>query len=223
MWRKVLKWIRWLIAGIAGLALLITLLLLIFRKDIQNYALSQLDSYLTTKVYVYDIDIAFWKTFPNISIQFDKVLIKDEMIVEGTVPDTMIYAERVFLKLNTSDFWKGDYTVKSIDIDNARLGLRVNKEGKVNYDIIRSDSTSTGEAFRFVLDKVNIQNLDFTYDNYITQQHYQAHAQHLNFFGEFSEKSFDMRTAGDLFVRRIKSKSLLSLQIQMPVLMSFFL
>lgn len=207
MWRKVLKWIRWLIAGIAGLALLITLLLLIFRKDIQNYALSQLDSYLTTKVYVYDIDIAFWKTFPNISIQFDKVLIKDEMIVEGTVPDTMIYAERVFLKLNTSDFWKGDYTVKSIDIDNARLGLRVNKEGKVNYDIIRSDSTSTGEAFRFVLDKVNIQNLDFTYDNYITQQHYQAHAQHLNFFGEFSEKSFDMRTAGDLFVRRIKSKS----------------
>lgn len=208
MIHKVLKIVKWIGLGFASLALVITLLLLIFRKDIQQYALSQLDNFIDTKVYVYDMDVTFWKTFPSISIQFDRVLIKDEMLVEGTIPDTLLYAEQIFLKLNTSDFWKGDYTVKSIDINNARLGLRVNDEGKVNYDVLKKDSTKTNnDAFQFVLDNVNIINLDFTYDNYITDQHYRSNAKQLNLFGSFNEKRFDLRTKADLFVKKIRSKS----------------
>ncbi len=207
MWRKAFKFLKWTCISLAGLMLIITLLLLIYRKDIQQYALSQLDQYLDTKVYVYDMDVTLWSTFPNLSIEFDKVLIKDEMIVEGTLPDTLLYAESLILKLNTSDFWKGDYTVKSVDIENARLGLRVANDGRVNYDILKTDSTKSSESFKFVLDKVNIINLDFTYDNFITGQHYKAQADELNFYGAFSESRFDLRTTGDLFVNRIRSKS----------------
>lgn len=207
MWRKAFKILKWTCISLIGLMLLITLLLLIYRKDIQQYALSQLDQYLDTKVYVYDMDVTFWSTFPNLSIEFDNVLIKDEMIVEGTLPDTLLYAESLILKLNTSDFWKGDYTVKSVDVKNGRLGLRVTADGRVNYNIIKTDSTAGSESFKFVLDKVNIINLDFTYDNFITDQHYKAQAAELNFHGDFSESRFDLRTTADLFVNRIRSKS----------------
>ena len=198
---------KWLGLGLISLAIIITLLLLIFRKDIQQYAISQLDQFLDTKVYVYDMDVSFWKTFPNISIQFDRVLIKDEMIVQGTIPDTLLYAETIQLKLNTSDFWKGDYTVKSIAVNNARIGLRVTADGRVNYNIIKSDTTSNNEAFKFVLEHVKFNQLHFTYDNYITEQHYHTYAEKLNFSGDFSESRFDLKTAGNLFINRIRSKS----------------
>ena len=53
---------------------LATLLLLIFQKKIENYALSQLNSYLKTEVYVYDMDVSIWSSFPKVSIRFERVL-----------------------------------------------------------------------------------------------------------------------------------------------------
>jgi hypothetical protein len=207
MWQKALRILKWTGISLAGLALTITLLLLIFKKDIQQYALRQLDRYLDTPVYVRQMDVTFWKTFPYLSIEFDDVLIRDQFAEEGTRPDTLLYSQKLVLNLNTSDFWKGDYTVKSIDLNHARLGLRVFEDGRVNYQIFKTDSTAQASEFKFVLDKVRATDLDFSYDNRITAQHYSAHAHELNFYGSFTDERFDLKTNGDLLLKRIRSKS----------------
>jgi hypothetical protein len=207
MWHKVFKIVKWISLSVIALAITLTLLLLVFRKDIQRYALQQLDQYLTTKVYVYDMDVKFWATFPQLSIEFKHVLIKDEMIVEGTIPDTLFYAEKLNFRLNTKDFWKGDYTVQSIDIQNSRLGLRIAQDGKVNYSIFKTDTSSAPSSFNFVLEKVAIAGLDFSYDNFITEQHYRTQTKQLDFKGNFSDVNYDLETTGDLFINQIRSKS----------------
>jgi hypothetical protein len=207
MWQKALRILKWTGISLVGLALTITLLLLIFKKDIQDYALRQLDRYLDTPVYVRQMDVTFWKTFPYLSIEFDDVLIRDQYAVDGTRPDTLLYSEKLVLKLNTSDFWKGDYTVKSIDLNRSRLGLRVFEDGRVNYQIFKTDTTAQASEFKFVLDKVRATDLDFSYDNRITSQHYSAKAHELNFFGSFTDERFDLKTSGDLLLKRIRSKS----------------
>lgn len=207
MRQKALRILKWTALSLVGLVLTISLLLLIFKKDIQNYALSQLDRYLDTQVYIRQMDVTFWKTFPYLSIEFDDVLIRDQIPLDGTRPDTLLYAQKLMLKLNTSDFWKGDYTVKSIDLNNSRLGLRVAEDGRVNYNILKTDSTAHSDEFKFVLDNVRATNLNFSYDNYITSQHYAARANALSLYGSFTDERFDLKTTGDLFLKRIRSKS----------------
>ena len=80
---KVVKWV-----SIALLALILTTSLLIyFYKDrIINYAVGEINKFLTAEVKVEKIDLTFWSTFPNVSIDFNKVLINDAFPGEKSSP-----------------------------------------------------------------------------------------------------------------------------------------
>lgn len=125
-----------------GLVLLISLILYMYKDEICNVVIAKANTYLETDVHVSKVDLTFWSTFPNLSVDFNDVFIQDPF-EEATKKDTLFASELVRFKFNPFDIWRENYTVKSVEVSPGTLQLKVNKEGLENYDIFKTQEDST--------------------------------------------------------------------------------
>lgn len=205
-WKKAFKIFKWVAGIVVSLMLLISALILVFKDDIKSYALNEANKYLNKRVHIGYIDVGIWKSFPDLALSFDDVLIhsKFDSIQTG---DTAIYAKRIDLRLNPFDIIGSKFDVHRIDIENAKLNLKILKNGSVNYDFLKPSEDTTVTPFEFNLKKINLKTTDFTYDNQSTQQFYSAYFNTLEFKGSFNEKQFVLGAKTDFHVKTIQSKS----------------
>ncbi|HLV41223.1 MAG TPA: AsmA-like C-terminal region-containing protein [Brumimicrobium sp.] len=206
-WSKLFTVLKWSAGIIAGLMLLLSALLLIFKDDIKSYALSEANKYLNKRVHIGYIDVGIWKTFPDLTLSFDDVLVHSKFDTIQT-SDTAVYAKKIDLRFNLIDFFSKKYDVHRIDIKNAKLNLKILEDGKVNYDFLKPSEDETATPFEFNLKKINLIETDFTYFNESTQQFYAGYFNDVQLQGSFNEKQFVLDAKTDFDVKRIRSKSL---------------
>lgn len=187
-----------------GLCLLITGVLYYFKDDIIKMVVDEVNKNLKTKVAVSNVDLSFWGTFPNLSVDFNNVFIQDPF--EGsTERDTLLYSDQIRLKFNPIDIWNENYTVKRIDVKPGTLQVKVRKNGEVNYDILKSNADTTASPFSMNLKHVAVEDLRFAYNNKATNQYYKAKINDLSLKGSFSDKAFDLETESHLFIQEARS------------------
>jgi hypothetical protein len=209
MFSQVVRISRLFFYALAVFFTMLTLLLLIFRKDIENFAVQQLEPYIKVPVYIHDIDFRFWGSFPNFSLQLKGVLIKDYDPVFGQNSDTLLYAHKIILKANTWSLFKSDFSIQSVDIQKAKLGLRVDKNGIENFDIFIKDTTSKEKTgFEINLRRVLFTETDFSFINYQNNQEYRAYFDKLRLSGTFNDESFNMKLSTNFIINRYQDKSL---------------
>ena len=209
MFLKIIVILKRVLLYIAGFLLLLTLLLLIFRKKIERYAISQIDPYFKVPVYIHDVDFTFWQTFPNFSLRLSGVLIHDLDKNTGRNTDTLLYAKTIDLKANTWSLLKADLSIQSIEIDHARIGLRVDRKGKENFDIFVTDTASTEpSSFEINLKKVLFTDVDFSFHNFLEEQEYRAYFDDLKLSGKFNADAFEMELSSAFAINRFKDKSI---------------
>ena len=201
VWWKVLKWT----VGVLGsLFLLITLSLYLFKDEICSYVIKEVNKNLNAEVKIANVDLAFWGSFPNLSVDFNKVFIKDP--TDSTFfPDTLLYTDRIRLKFNPIDIWNDNYNVKEIQISPGTLKLKINAQGEENYNILKESTDTTASAFQLNLEDVNAEDLRFEYLNEATQQFYIARFRELELSGALSEKNFAMHAESDLNFEEARS------------------
>jgi len=90
---------KWLGGIIIGIFLLITAILYFFKDDICNLAINEANKHLNAKVQVSNVNLAFWGSFPNLSIDFNDVFIQDTY-EKSTDSDTLLFSKRIRIKLN---------------------------------------------------------------------------------------------------------------------------
>ena len=125
LWKWTKRLLKWLTGTLLTIALLITLGLYFFKDNIINYAISEINQYLKVRVDVGSVDLTFWKTFPDLSIDFKHVYVQDAL-PESKSSDTLLYSEKIRLRFNPIDIWEENYNVKRIDIAPGKLNLKVN-------------------------------------------------------------------------------------------------
>ena len=206
-WRRIFKISKWFVGIIVGLMLLISALILVFKDDIKNYALEEVNKHLNKRVHIGYIDVGIWKTFPDMSLEFDDVLVHSKFDTLQTV-DTAFYGKKVRLRFNPFDFLESEYNVHQVDIEKAKLNLKILEDGRVNYDFLKTSNHSTTTSFEFELEEINLSETDFTYINEATGQDYSADFQELILNGSFNEKQFTMSAKTDFLIHSIKNKSL---------------
>lgn len=206
-WRRIFKIIKWFVGIIVGLMLLVSALLLVFKDDIKDYALEEINKHLNKRVHIGYIDVGIWKTFPDMSLEFDDVLVHSRFDTLQTV-DTAFYGKKVRLRFNPFDFLESDYNVHQVDIEKGKLNLKILEDGRVNYDFLKESQDSVSKSFEFELEEINISETDFTYINEATGQDYNAEFQELILNGSFNEKQFTMAAKTDFLIHSIKNKSL---------------
>lgn len=206
MKRRVWKIVKWFFGITFSLCLILSLLLYIFKDDIINYVVKEVNKNLNAKVTVSKIDLTFWSTFPNLSVDFNNVYISDAL-PNSTQKDTLLYSKLIQLKFNPWDVWNGDYDVKKVDIHPGTIQLKVSKEGKVNYNILKESKDKTASKFNLKLEQVNFDKIRFAYANQATGQYYNTQIHHLGLSGEFTEKQFTLAAQSNLHINQVKSET----------------
>lgn len=204
-WKKrVVRFVKWFFGTLISLALLITFLLYIFKDDIIDYAISEINKTLKTEVHVDEIDVTFWATFPNLSLDFNEVFIQDAY-PNSTDQDTLLYTEQIRLKFNPIDIWKENYHVKKIDIQPGTLQLKVNKKGAVNYDIFKESESKEKTNFSLTLESIHASGIRFSYANQVNENSYRTTVQDIRLVGNFTQDRFDIATKANFYIQRIQN------------------
>ena len=204
--KRILKVVKWFLGIVLGFVLLITAGLYIFKDDIIQLVIDEVNDHLKAKVSVSNVDLTFWGTFPNLSVDFNNVFIQDAF--EGSTPaDTLLYSERIRLRFNPMDLWRENYTIQKVDVFPGTLQLKVDSSGLVNYDILKPSEDSTqSDALDFDLKAVNIEQLRFSYANAATDQRYATDIADLQLEGRMSEEVFTLNAKYNLHVKEARSR-----------------
>jgi hypothetical protein len=202
------KWlkrtVKWFFGTILSIVLLISAALYIFHDEIVDYAIGEINKNLKAKVEVSKVDITFWKTFPNVSLDFHDVFIPDALPY-ATRRDTLLYSEMIRLRFNPIDIWNENYNVKAIEVSPGTLQLKVNKKGKVNYDIVKTSKDAKASAFELTLKSISVSDLRFSYTNTLQEQTYSTDFRQLNLRGKFTDKRFTMHTEAAFQIRKLQN------------------
>lgn len=204
MWKTVLKISKWIVGIILSIVLLISGSLYLFKDRIIGVVISEVNTHLKVPVSVSEVDLAFWGSFPNLSIDFKNVYIQDAF-ENAAFRDTLLFTERIRLKFNPVDLWNKNYHVKTIEISPGTLNLRIDKDGKVNYDIFKPSESKSTTTFDLKLEKIELENVRFAYENKLTKQFYNTKFIESTLAGDFSASKFSVVAVGNAKVLRAKS------------------
>lgn len=202
--KRLLKIAKWFLGILLGIFLLITGGLYLFKDEICGLVVTEVNKHLKAKVSVSEVDLTFWGSFPNLSVDFNQVFIQDSYAA-STKRDTLLYSDRIRLKFDPIDIWKENYNVKSIEVEPGTIQLKVDKKGEVNYDILKPTEDTTTTAFELNLEKVEFNELRFSYINELTRQFYVTNVEKMDLEGDFTEKQFVLHANSKLKVRKAKS------------------
>lgn len=202
--KRIFKILKWFFGIFFGVLLLVTVSIYYFKNEIIGMVLKEVNVHLKAKVKVEKVDIAFWSSFPNLSVNFNKVFIQDTYD-NATEKDTLFYSERVRLRFNPLDIWRENYKLKQIDISPGTLQLKVNSQGKTNYDIFKERVDTTETEFEFDLQKVKISNLRFSYTNKKINNRYATDFIATELTGKFTDKEFTLHAKSKQTVREARN------------------
>jgi hypothetical protein len=204
MKKSLVKIAKWFFGIVLGIFLLISGVLYFFKDEICGIVVTEVNKHLKAKVTVSDVDLTFWSTFPNVSVDFNHVFIPDTY-ANATKFDTLLYSDRIRLKFNPVDLWNEDYHVEAIEVQPGTVQLKVNQKGEINYDIFKSSEDTTSTKFELKLEQVTFEDVRFAYNNEATQQHYETGLHQMELEGNFTEKIFTLHAKSNLKVKKAKS------------------
>lgn len=161
---------KWLKIGAISLGVVIILMIalpFIFKGRIVTTIQEQANANLNAKLHFSDVGLNLFRTFPNFSLQLDDFSIEGMGEFKG---DTLIQAEQIGLTLDLMSVFKGDEIgIRRILLDKPNIFLKVNKDGKANWDITKPtpptvpEKPSEPSAFKVSLQKYEIKNARIEY------------------------------------------------------------
>ena len=201
---KLIRISKWFFGILFALIFLISGLIYLFKDRICGLVISEVNQYLTVPVAASSVELTFWGSFPNLSVDFNNVFIQDAA-PKSTPRDTLLYSDRIRLKFNPIDLWNKNYNIKVIEISPGTLNLKINEKGEVNYMIFKASKEKSEEDFKLKLEEINLEELGFSYENFQTQQFYKTVFNEATFSGDFSSQKYNMTATGGLLLKVAKS------------------
>lgn len=192
--------------SLVGLLLLLALLLVVFENDIKRYAVNSLNEKLNTRIEVEAIELSIWDRFPNASLRFKNIAVKDAWST-GVGHDTLFFAERLYLEFNLSDLITGDYTIKEISTKNGFLDVRITAEGDGNFHVFKPTEKDDkgGDDLAFNLSRVHLENIRLKYNNEVNEERYEVMLHDAEASGAFKGSEFTVNNRCQFTIEQIRS------------------
>jgi len=164
--KKTLK-ISGIILGI--LLVLIILLPFAFKGTIVKKIMEETNKSLNAKVDFNDFGLSLFRSFPNFSLSMDGLSVVG---IDEFKNDTLASVPKLYITIDLMSVFGGsEYKVKKIEADDARILLKGLKNGKVNWDITKEDTTkaagtpSEPSNFKMAFQKIELKNAHIVYDD----------------------------------------------------------
>ena len=196
--------VKWIVIPLLSICLLISGLVFFFKDRICGLVLTEVNTYLNVPLHVSEMDLVFWSSFPNLSVDFDQLYIQ-ESFPDARISDTLFYTERLRLTFNPWDIYQGKYHVKQVRVNPGKLAIRYDARGKENFDIFKPSPSETKTDFNLSLKEVKIDGLRFIYDNLSSKQYLSSTFKDARIKGDFSSDAFVAKAMGKMKLGRLKS------------------
>lgn len=138
----------------------------LFKSQIVSFVKKQINNSLNAKVDFKDVDLSFFRHFPKVAVALDQLQVVG---VNEFSEDTLIAAKRIDAAVNIMSVIKGEnMNIYSVEIEEPRIHALVNKEGKANWDIVKTNSSVAKEPgeekpFNLQLQQYSIKNAYIRY------------------------------------------------------------
>lgn len=132
-----------------------------YQDKIIALFVAEANKHIKTKVEVEKISLSLFDKFPHVAVMLDKV-----NVLEGLPEskESLAQAEKLYFTFSLLDLARGKYSAKQLFLENGQVYVKVLPNGKVNYEIINTDTTvADGEQFSFDLEKVNLSKIAVLY------------------------------------------------------------
>jgi len=174
---------------------------LFFKKEIVAKIKSAINKSVNAQVDFKDLDLSLISSFPNLGIKINNLTIVG---IDSFAKDTLANVKQLQLNVNLLSVIKGEtYQIKSVNLNEPNIFAHVLKSGKSNWDIMKSDSTSTSgdtakTAFKIALQKYTIEKGKIIYDD--ASLGFFMNLENLNHTGkgDFTQDLFTLQTQSDI-------------------------
>jgi hypothetical protein len=150
---------------ITGITLLVIIAILfaipfLFKGKIIRIVKSEINKNINARVDFNDISISLLRHFPRVSVSIEKIQVIGN---DRFSSDTLIAANSIDAALNLMSIIKGDkMIIYSVAVNQPRIHAIVAKDGAVNWDITKPDTTAatgdTSKPFSMELKKYSIND-----------------------------------------------------------------
>ncbi|WP_343635841.1 AsmA-like C-terminal region-containing protein [Fluviicola sp.] len=180
--RRLFKW-----TGLTLLFLLIAIILIpiIFKDEIKEMVLKEVSKSLKADVTIKDFDLTFLSTFPNVTIQLYDTKVTGRTEFKGV---ELASVKTIEAHVGLWDVIGGDeIEIDEVHISDAKFDIRVDPEGKANYDIVipteeRPVEDQEPSKFKMSLKEYSLNNIQIVYDDQASDMY--ANIKNLNHTGE---------------------------------------
>jgi hypothetical protein len=185
----------------------------LYKEDIKNYVIEEINKEIDVKIQVNSIDISVFRKFPYVSVvlsnatawsghNFDK---KQFIKIET---DTLFTASKIFLQFNLISILNKNYRIKRIHAVNGKVNLFIDRYGLTNYRLFKHDPKEKSIPVSVALDGVKISGFQWKLINLSKDIHSSGLIKDLVLKGKFANKDFSMNTTGFLMVENFTRENI---------------
>ncbi|MCK5461431.1 MAG: AsmA family protein, partial [Bacteroidales bacterium] len=162
----------------------------IYEDEITQYVVSGLNKQIRTKAEVGDVKLSFFKKFPDASLE-----LKDVVLLSVQNTDTLLQAERLYLRFNVARLLKRQYLIKEVHVHSGMLNLIVDQNGNKNYVFWNRQEDNDSEDFLLDIDNLKLTSINLNFQNLATDMAIAGNVKKGRFKGNFSREEYSL-TAG---------------------------
>ncbi len=197
----------------------LTIIVTYYQDGIINAFVNEVNKRLQAEVQPRKIDATIWEDFPNVSISFDHILVKEAQVEK---PDTLAYFETLYFTFNLWELLDGNYKLQQLYAENGKVNLKIFQNGKDNFTILKpTESVEESENFSFKLNRLKLNKVDFSYEDFKNNDAYKVNISEAVAKVEFQANSLETELDGICLIREIKAGNInylsnQNLEISMP-------
>ncbi len=175
----------------------------IYEDKIKAFIIERINNSINTKIDVKEVDFSVFKKFPYASLEFQKVTAEE--VTESDKKGTLFSAQSVYLQFNIIDIINENYTIKTVQIEDGIVNVKIDKNGNDNYHFWKTSESSENQL-SIELEKLSLKGVTFYLLNEYKNVDMSIEAVGLSLSGNFSKEEFTLNTEANLIIHQINEK-----------------
>ena len=161
------KTIKIIIITLGFILMAMIILPFAFRGKVAEIVQTQINKNLNAKVSFTDLRLNLFSNFPDMTASLSNLTVAG---VDSFALDTLVSAKKVRLAINLGTLLTDQgISVESIEIDRGNVLAKVLPDGRVNWDIMKPDTSvaeeDTSASMHFEMKKVIVRHTNVVYDD----------------------------------------------------------
>jgi len=207
--KGILRQIRNFLAGailflIAALATFVVMLST-DKDKIRGMLIAELNRRANTEFSAGDLHFSVIKDFPMATFRFEDVLVMEPAHIAR--PDTLTFASSVALSFNLLDFFRGEFNIRRLTLEDGMVFPKVDQHGAVNYRLWQNNTNDNTSGIHFDIRRIDLQNLHAKYLDKAQNQLVDIEVHHMRLYLKTSHPQLQFTAEGTFTSRNMQLNS----------------